>query len=183
MRCKKRPVGSTAGFYSDELLPPENATATHVSLHLLPKAASRVLVRPLFPYGSLEPVIRFRARPRLPVWLLTAVRAGHVIVEVNDWDFLERSATNHFQRTTLLAFGLRLLYSILRSQRRAVSRAGSSAAALSFAVCHGGLDQTTDPARHSSKAHLRYTSQGKKTPHKHTKKTQPPQNSLAALLK
>lgn len=50
-------------------------------------------------------VIRFQARPRLPVCLPTAVEVGHVTVTVNDWDFLERLATNNSWRTPVSAYG------------------------------------------------------------------------------
>lgn len=60
-------------------------------------------------------------------------------MKVNDWGFLERLVANGFQRIPVSAFGLWLLDSILRSQRSTVSRAGSSAAALSFAVCRSAV--------------------------------------------
>lgn len=67
----------------------------------------------------------------------------------------------------------------------AVSRAESSAAALSSAICLRVLYQVTDPVLCSSKAQFKlYTSQGKKTKtkaHTCTKSTPPIQNSFEAL--
>lgn len=59
---------------------------------------------------SLEAVIRFQARPRLPVWLLTTIEAGHVIIEVNDWDFQEKPATKFVQNYCISFWPLVVLF-------------------------------------------------------------------------
>lgn len=76
-------------------------------------------------------------------------------MEVSDWDFWEKPATNSLYRTTVSAFGLWLLYSSLRSQPSTVSTAESSAAALSSAICLRVLYQVTDPVLCSSKAQFK----------------------------
>lgn len=120
MRCKGKDIWLHGKFFTvTSFLLRKNAKETNVSLQLLPKEASRVLLHPFFLYSSLETVIRFQAQPRLPIWSPTAVEAGHVVMKVNDLDFLDRPEIV-FKRTTVPAFGLWLLYSILRSQRNSL---------------------------------------------------------------
>lgn len=78
---------------------------------------------------------------------------------INDWDFQEKPAINSLYRTTVSAFGLWLLNSSFRSQPSTVSRAESSAAALSSALCLSVQYQVTDQVLCSSKAQfILYTS-------------------------